>query len=87
MKVNPVRRSSSFVSSPSFGNAKKKAVDEQKLRRIVQLIFLERYTLRDAADAMGVSHMAVYRALQKADIRVEGDYGRLYGKMLEGVKM
>jgi len=77
VKVNPTSNSSSYSS----GNVKKKAIDEQKLRKIVHLIFVERYTLRAAADAMQVSHMTVYRALQNAEIQVEGDYGRLYKKM------
>lgn len=83
MKVNPIRHSSSLSS----GNVKKRAIDEQKLQKIVHLIFVERYTLRAAADAMQVSHMTVYRALQNADIRVEGDYGRLYGKMFDNARM
>jgi predicted DNA-binding protein (UPF0251 family) len=85
VKVNPTRRSSG--SSPSPARQRAKVIDEQKLLRIVQLIFLERYTLRDAADTIGVSHMTVYRALQNANIRVEGDYGRLYGKMFDSMKM
>lgn len=76
MKVNPVSNSS------SHSLAKMKVIDEQKLRKIVHLIFVERYTLRAAAEAMQVSHMTVYRALQNAEIQVRGDYGRLYSKMM-----
>jgi len=78
VKVNPASNSSSH----GFGNAKKRAIDEHKLQKIVHLIFFERCTLRGAADALGVSHMTVYRALQDADIQFEGDYGRLYKKVV-----
>ena len=85
MKVNPASHSLSSGSSPEKKRAR--AIDGEKLRKIVHLIFVERYTLRAVADAMQVSHMTVYRALQNADIRVEGDYGKLYGKMFDNVKM
>lgn len=83
MKVNPASNSSGLSDTKQ----RARAIDEQKLRKIVHLIFVERYTLRATADAMQVSHMTVYRALQNADIRVEGDYGRLYGKMFDNARM
>jgi len=57
-------------------------LDEQKLRKIVYLIFVEKYTLRAAADAMNVSHMTVYRALQNTEIEFSGNYGRLYENIM-----
>ena len=65
-----------------FKSSKKSILDEHKLRKLMYLILFERYTLRAAADAMQVSHMIVYRALQNIEIQMKGEYGKLYEKLM-----
>jgi transposase-like protein len=41
----------------------KKAPDGEMLAQVVRLYFLEKMSMRQVADVMGVSHMSVYRML------------------------
>lgn len=61
--------------------SKKTAIDEQKLCRIVRLVLFEGYTLRDTADTLGVSHMTVYRALQKTTMQLGDSHRKLYERL------
>jgi hypothetical protein len=41
----------------------KKACDEARLAEVVRLYFIEKMSMRQVADVIGVSHMSVYRML------------------------
>jgi predicted transcriptional regulator len=45
----------------------RRKLDERKLSALVQLILEERLSVRQAADALGVSHMTAYRALSQIE--------------------
>ena len=48
-------------------NGRPPALNGQDLALIAKLYFEEMYTVREIADWTGVSHMTVWRALQKID--------------------
>ncbi|MDD5340603.1 MAG: helix-turn-helix domain-containing protein [Candidatus ainarchaeum sp.] len=41
----------------------KRAYDRDRLTEVMRLYFLEKMSMRQVADVMGVSHMSVYRML------------------------
>ena len=41
----------------------KKACDQEMLAQVVRLYFLEKMSMREVAEVIGVSHMSVYRML------------------------
>jgi|WetSurMetagenome_2_1015567.scaffolds.fasta_scaffold424725_1 hypothetical protein len=41
----------------------KKACNEERLAEVVRLYFLEKMSMRQVAEVMGVSHMSIYRML------------------------
>lgn len=43
-------------------------MDERRLSLLVRLLVVERLSVRDAADEIGVSHMTAYRALSRIAI-------------------
>lgn len=48
----------------------KKGMDEQKLSEVVRLYFLEKLSMRQVADIVGVSHMSVYRMLSDPNLEL-----------------
>jgi len=45
-------------------------VNEQRLSEVVRLYFLEKMSMRQVADIVGVSHMSVYRMLSDPDLEL-----------------
>ena len=58
-----------FVGRSKRGRPKKLA-DPEVLRKAVNLYFVERLSMRKVADALGVSHMSVYRMLCDPELRL-----------------
>jgi DNA-directed RNA polymerase specialized sigma subunit len=48
----------------------KKGMDEQRLSEVVRLYFLEKLSMRQVADIVGVSHMSVYRMLSDPNLEL-----------------
>ena len=48
----------------------KKGMSEQKLSEVVRLYFLEKLSMRQVADIVGVSHMSVYRMLSDPNLEL-----------------
>jgi len=59
-----------MVSFASEGKRKRKATDQEKLARMVQLYFVERLSMRKVAEVLGVSHMSVYRVLSDPNVEL-----------------
>lgn len=48
----------------------RKRHDEKVLQKLMQLYFVERFSLRKVADILGLSHMSVYRMLSDPSLEV-----------------
>lgn len=48
----------------------KKGVSQDKLEQVMRLYFLERMSMREVANVMGMSHMSVYRMLSDPNVEV-----------------
>lgn len=48
----------------------RKLADRQKLSEVLRLYFVEKLSMREVADLLGVSHMSVYRILSDPDVEL-----------------
>ncbi len=48
----------------------KKAHDQERLTEVVRLYFIEKMSMRQVADVIGVSHMSVYRMLSDPTVEL-----------------
>lgn len=55
--------SDGFESAASRRGRPRKECNEERLAKVVQLYFIEKMSMRQVAEVIGVSHMSVYRML------------------------
>ena len=58
-----------FVASHKRGRPKKE-VNQEQLTTVLRLYFLEKMSMRQVADIVGVSHMSVYRMLSDPNVEI-----------------
>ncbi len=55
----------------SYGRGRRRRLEgREQLEKVLKMYFVERMSMRDVADAMGVSHMSVYRMLSDPNVEV-----------------
>ena len=66
--AQPVVECFSFIfgRKTDSGRSSRRIIDDEQLERALHLIIEERLSIRKAADVLGVSHMTLHRALERA---------------------
>jgi DNA-directed RNA polymerase specialized sigma subunit len=59
-----------FVAAPAKRGRPKKADNEKQLAEVLKLYFIEKMSMRQVADIVGVSHMSVYRMLSDPTVEL-----------------
>ncbi|MBI5227780.1 helix-turn-helix domain-containing protein [Candidatus Micrarchaeota archaeon] len=55
----------------SYGRGRRRSLGgKAQLEQVLRMYFVERMSMRKVADAMGVSHMSVYRMLSDPNVEV-----------------
>ncbi len=58
------------VAAPTKRGRPKRAYNQEQLTEVLRLYFVEKMSMRQVADIIGVSHMSVYRMLSDPNIEV-----------------
>ena len=58
------------ISADNKGKKGRPRKIDSRLGEILNLLIVEKLSIRDIADMLGVSHMTVYRALGRADVEM-----------------
>lgn len=59
-----------FVAAPSRRGRPKREYNQEQLTNVLRLYFVEKMSMRQVADVVGVSHMSIYRMLSDPTIEV-----------------
>jgi len=59
-----------FVGLASKRGRPRKECDEERLAQVVRLYFIEKMSMRQVAEVIGVSHMSVYRMLSDPTVEL-----------------
>ena len=58
------------VAAPTKRGRPRRAYNQEQLTEVLRLYFVEKMSMRQVADIIGVSHMSVYRMLSDPNIEV-----------------
>ncbi|MEW6035313.1 MAG: helix-turn-helix domain-containing protein [Candidatus Micrarchaeota archaeon] len=59
-----------FVAVPAKRGRPRKVFNQTQLTEVLRLYFVEKMSMRQVADILGVSHMSVYRMLSDPNIEL-----------------
>ena len=59
-----------FVAAPAKRGRPRKEHNQERLAEVLKLYFIEKMSMREVADVLGVSHMSVYRILSDPNVEL-----------------